>query len=374
MINRSITKLIDEKLFKGKAIIVLGARQTGKTTLLKKYQQQFHDQAIYMLCDEPGVMEMLHNISTERWKRIIGDKKLVLIDEAQRIPNIGLALKLVTDNLPSVQLMVSGSSSLELASTINEPLTGRKWEYHLYPVSWAEVINHFGYLEEQNQLEQRLIFGSYPEVVMNPGKEIELLNQIAGSYLYKDLLSYHGIRKPELLDQLLKALALQLGSEVSYNELSNLLGVDKNTVNQYISLLEKAFIIFRLNPLSRNMRNEIRSSRKIYFYDNGIRNTLVSNFNLPAMRQDTGQLWENFIISERIKYLHYHKMYGNLYFWRTHAQQEIDLIEERDGIMHAFECKFGKRFQQTAPASFIRHYPKSTFKVVTPENVNEFLI
>jgi len=374
MINRSITKLIDEKLFKGKAIIILGARQTGKTTLLKKYQQQFHDQAIYMLCDEPGVMEMLHNTSTERWKRIIGDKKLVLIDEAQRIPNIGLALKLVTDNLPSVQLMVSGSSSLEIASTINEPLTGRKWEYHLYPVSWAEVINHFGYLEEQNQLEQRLIFGSYPEVVMNPGKEIELLNQIAGSYLYKDLLSYHGIRKPELLDQLLKALALQLGSEVSYNELSNLLGVDKNTVNQYISLLEKAFIIFRLNPLSRNMRNEIRSSRKIYFYDNGIRNTLVSNFNLPAMRQDTGQLWENFIISERIKYLHYHKMYGNLYFWRTHSQQEIDLIEERDGIMHAFECKFGKRVQQTAPASFIRHYPKSTFKLVTPENVNEFLI
>ena len=256
---------------------------------------------------------------------------------------------------------------------MNEPLTGRKWEYILYPISWQEFESHFGYLTAIQQFENRLIYGMYPEIINKKGDEIEVLQQLTTSLLYKDILSHSGIRKPDVLEKLLKALALQIGSEVNFNELSSLLRVDKNTVNTYINLLEKTFIIFRLNPLSRNLRNEINTSRKIYFYDNGIRNSLISNFSPLEFREDKGALFENFLISERIKALHYNKEYSNIYFWRTTQQQEIDYVEDRNGKLFAFEFKFSAGKTPKLPITFSKNYPETEFKVINKENFQEFL-
>lgn len=282
-------------------------------------------------------------------------------------------MKLITDQFKQVILLVTGSSSLEIASEINEPLTGRKWEYMLYPISWKELHDTFGYLKSMQQFEQRLIFGMYPEVINNPGNEIEILKQLSGSYLYKDILSYSGIRKPEILEKLLRALAWQTGNLVSYNELANLVQVDKNTVSNYIDLLEKAFVIFKLQPLSRNLRNEISAKRKIYFYDNGIRNALLNNFLSPEFRMDIGALWENFLVSERIKYLHYSRQYSNYYFWRTHQQQEIDWIEEANGKFTAYEFKWGKKKTKNIPSRFAEDYQCHNIEVIHPDNFLPFI-
>jgi predicted AAA+ superfamily ATPase len=328
MINRKLETIIRSRLDGKKAIIVLGPRQSGKTTLIEMI---LSDRESYLLldCDDSLIREQLQNANTEKLKQIIGSYKTVFIDEAQRVKNIGLSLKIIIDRIKNVQLLVSGSSSFELANEINEPLTGRKWEYTLYPLSWEELQDYFGYLQSMQQLEQRIVYGMYPEVVSNPGDEEEILKQISGSYLFKDLFTYEGIRRPELLEKLLQALALQVGSQVSYNGLSNLLQADKATISNYIQLLEKAFVVFRLQSFSRNLRNEIKTSRKIYFYDNGIRNAIISNYNPLYLRQDTEALWENFLISERMKFLHYNRISSNKYFWRTKQQQEIDYIEER---------------------------------------------
>ena len=341
MIERKLESTIKSRFNSGKAIVLLGPRQTGKTTLLHKIAS---DEGEFLLldCDDLLVREQLESANTETIKQLIGKYKIVFVDEAQRVKNIGLILKIITDRLKSVQLLVSGSSALELASEINEPLTGRKWEYMLYPISWSEFSEHFGYLKSLQQLEQRIIYGMYPDVISSEGEEAKILKQLSNSYLYKDLLSLKGIRKPELLPKLLKALALQIGNEVSYNELASLLQVSKDTISSYIDLLEKAYILFRLEPLSRNLRNEVSSNRKIYFYDTGIRNALISNFNPLSLRQDTGALWENFLISERIKQLEYNESYGNSYFWRTTQQQEIDYIEEHSGKLFCYEFKWNE--------------------------------
>jgi len=273
-----------------------------------------------------------------------------------------------------VRLYVSGSSSLELANEVNEPLTGRKWEYILFPVAWEELQNHFGYVKSLQQLEQRMIYGMYPEVIEGYGSEQVILKQITDSYLYKDILSFKGIRKPDVLIKLLKALAFQTGNEVSYNELGNMLQIDKNTVNNYIDLLEKVYIVFRLEPLSRNLRNEISTNRKIYFYDNGIRNSLVANFNPLSMRQDTGALWENFLISERIKYIHYNQISVNQYFWRTKQQQEIDYIEEREGKLFAYEFKWNPNSKFKFSETFLKNYTQVETKVIHKNNFQEFLV
>ena len=312
-------------------------------------------------------------MNLERLKNIIGKAKTVIIDEAQRIPNIGLALKLITDNLPEVQLIVTGSSSLEISDLTNEPLTGRKWEYSMYAVSWSELRNYYGSVNAQMQLENRLIFGMYPEIITNVGEERERLINLSQSYLYKDILSLKLIRKSDVLQKLLRALALQLGNEVSMNELSQVVGADKATVMSYIDLLEKTFVIFRLLPLSRNLRNEISSSRKIYFYDNGIRNAIINNFSPLTLRQDVGALWENFLISERIKVNHYRKRYVNTYFWRTQAQQEIDYIEEADGQFKAFEFKWNERKTSKLPAKFAEAYAPQIFEVINRQNFDSFL-
>jgi predicted AAA+ superfamily ATPase len=371
MIKRIIEETIKSRLNSGKAIRLLGPRQTGKTTLLEKIAGELGNY-LFLNCDDLFVRDQLENANTETLKQIIGKYETVFIDEAQRVKNIGLILKIIVDRIKNVRLLVSGSSALELANEINEPLTGRKWEYMLVPISWAEMINNTDFLSSQQQLQQRLIIGMYPEIINNPGDEEEILKQLTSSYLYKDLLSLKEIRKPEILPKLLKALALQIGGEVSYSELANILNINKETVSSYIDLLEKSFIIFKLDAFSRNLRNEIARNKKIYFYDNGIRNALISNFNPLNTRQDSGALWENFLMSERKKFLHYNKISVNSYFWRTKNQQEIDYVEERGGKIYAFEFKYGTNTKAKIPKLFIETYKPET-KIVTTENFNMFL-
>ena len=326
LIKRKLQSVIEGKLFKGKAILLIGARQVGKSTLFHQIIQEGAEQVLSLNCDEPEVKNMLSEMNTTELRMLIGNHRLVMIDEAQRVPGIGLTLKRITDNFPDVQLLVTGSSSFQLQGELDEPLTGRKYEYHLYPLSTAELMESGGFLSVKQTLEARLIYGSYPDVLNHSDEAKEILMNIAGSYLYKDLLALEGIRKPVLLEKLLVALALQMGSEVSYNEIAQTIGSDSKTVEKYIDLLEKCYIVFRLSAFSRNLRTELKKSKKIYFYDNGIRNAILQNFAPLALRADVGALWENFFISERVKANHYQGRYVKSYFWRTTQQQEIDYI------------------------------------------------
>ncbi|MDX9883090.1 MAG: ATP-binding protein [Prolixibacteraceae bacterium] len=373
MIERLLKKIIEEKIGKKKAIILLGARQTGKTTLVKKIQNNLSGQTLFLNADDPVVRQQFSEVSLENIKPVIGKAVNLIIDEAQRIRDIGITLKLIVDEMPDVQLIVTGSSSLELANIINEPLTGRKYEYWLYPISWQELVAHTNYVEALSQLEQRIVFGMYPDVIVQKGEEKETLINLTESYLYKDIIAFQQIRKPEFVHKLLQALAFQTGNEVSYNELSNLLQIDRKTVINYIDLLEKAFIIFRLPSFSRNLRNELSSKIKIYFYDTGIRNTLIGDFRPLNLRQDKGALWENFLVSERIKSNHYSRKYVNMYFWKTHQKQEIDLIEEADGQLCAFEFKWSKETNARIPGTFLNTYKNATTEIVTSANFNKFL-
>lgn len=373
MIKRELQRKIEEQLFKGKAVIVLGARQTGKTTLLKSIVQD-KENVLWLNADEQDTIALFENASSTRLKAIFADKKIVVIDEAQRIGNIGLKLKLITDQIKDIQLIVTGSSAFELANSVNEPLTGRKWEYKLFPLSFAEMIKHNDFQDENRMLPHRLLYGYYPEVVTNQGNEKQILKQLSDSYLYKDILMWERIKKPDKLVKLMQALAFQIGSEVSYNNLSNLLEIDNQTVEKYIQLLEQTFIIFRLPAFSRNHRKELKRGRKIYFYDTGIRNALIANFNLPELRTDIGALWENFIISERLKFLHYNNIWTNSYFWRTQDRQEIDYIEERNGKLYAYEIKWNTKKKPKLSKSFSATYPEHEYKIINPENYEELLI
>lgn len=372
MIKRVIREIIFSKLDKGKAIILMGARQTGKTTLLRELFAG-DDTLLWLNGDESDVRDMFENITSTRLKAIIGSKKIIVIDEAQRIDDIGIKLKLITDNIENVQLIATGSSSFDLANKVNEPLTGRKWEYKMFPLSFAEMVSHHGFMEEKRMLPHRLIYGYYPDVVTSNGSEKEILKQLSDSYLYKDILMWEQIKKPDKLLKLLQAIAFQVGSQVSYNELAQLCGLDSKTVEKYIVLLEQTFVIFRLGSFSRNMRNELKSSRKIYFYDNGIRNALIANFAQPEIRTDMGALWENFLISERMKNNHYQGRWCNSWFWRTTKQQEIDYIEEENGKIRAFEFKWNERAKVKIQNQFIENY-NSSFTVIHPGNIDEFLL
>ncbi|MDP3352705.1 MAG: ATP-binding protein [Flavobacteriaceae bacterium] len=372
-VTRKLKDNLLEKWDSGKVLIVIGPRQVGKTTLIKSLCET-EGNYLFINGDDPEDRLILDNAGENKLRNIISNHKTIFFDEAQRIKNIGIILKIIHDQIKGIRIVVSGSSALEIANEINEPLTGRKWEFNLFPLTYQELQHHYGYLNNAKNLSRYLVYGMYPEVITHYKDAESILKQLAGSYLYKDLLQYQGIRKSEVLDKLLLALALQLGSEVNYNELSRTIGVDRATVEHYISLLEKAFVVFRLPPLSRNIRNEINTSRKIYFYDNGIRNTIIGNFKSIEFRQDLGILWENFIISERIKQLNYHKWHGRYYFWRTYQQQEIDWIEEIDGSFAAFEFKWNvKKLSKKFPKTFIDNYPISKTLVVTPDNIDEFL-
>ena len=374
MIERELTTILKQKFFKNKAIVITGPRQVGKTTLAKTLVDEIGKPFLWFNGDEPKTSQLFQGISSTEMTQLFGKNKIVVIDEAQQIENIGTILKLIVDNLPEVQIIATGSSSFDLANKLSEPLTGRKFEYLLYPISYGELIKEHGKLKEKQDLNLRLIFGSYPEVITGFQEASEILGWLSDSYLYKDLLKLESLKKPSLLVKLLQALAWQLGNEVSYNEVAKTIGSDPKTVEKYIDLLEKTFVVFRLSVLSRNIRTEIKKSRKVYFYDNGIRNAIIGNLNRIEMRNDVGALWENYLISERKKVLEYKRIRANMFFWRTTQQQEIDYIEERDGLLNVYEFKYNPDKTSRLPKSFKTAYPENIFKIINTENYSEFLV
>ena len=372
MIKRKLEEILKNKLFSGKALILVGARQVGKTTLLNDLVAGQSDY-LWLNGDELDVQKMFESTSADRLQSQFSNNKIVVIDEAQRIRDVGLRLKLITDQMKGIQLIATGSSAFELANEVNEPLTGRKWQYQMFPLSFSEMVQHHGLIKEKRLLPQRLVYGYYPEVVTSEGYEKQVLKQLTDAYLYKDILAWENIKHPDKLLSLLRALAYQVGSQVSFNELGNICSIDAKTVEKYIVLLEQCYIIFRLPSFARNLRNELKASRKIFFYDNGIRNALIANFTLPEMRQDIGQLWENFVISERMKHLAYNEIWANTYFWRTKQQQEIDYLEESDGRILACEIKWNPKVKAKLPSTFVEAYPNTEFIVVNQDNVEDFI-
>jgi predicted AAA+ superfamily ATPase len=369
MILRTLEHIIKEKIDRGKAIVIVGARQVGKTTLVNEVLKD--KEYLFLDADDPAIRGLLQNPTTEQVRSILGNYNYVFLDEAQRIPGIGLTLKIITDQFKQVQLLVSGSSSFDLGNELNEPLTGRKWEYQLFPISWDEYEKSIGFVKSEQQLENRLLYGFYPDVINDPGNELDVLKNLTNSYLYRDILAFSEIRKPEVLDKLVQALALQIGSEVNYNELSQLVGINKLTIQKYIEILEKGYVVFRLGSYSRNIRNEIKKSRKIYFYDNGIRNMVISNFNHLDLRADKGALWENFLVSERRKQHIYKNTLTKMFFWRTKQQQEIDLVEETNGQLTGFEFKWSTQ-DVRFPKTFMKSYDAKS-QVVNRSNFREFV-
>lgn len=372
MIHRILQQELEHAFNRRKVITILGPRQVGKSTLLEEVSR--HGTKVRILnCDNEDDRRLLIDKTSTELKSLIEPHDYFLIDEAQRVKNIGLTLKMIGDLHLESHVIVTGSSSFDLADEINEPATGRLLEYNLYPLSLPELALTTSQQEEQRMLETRMIYGLYPEVVTAPEYARDTLTNLANNYLYRDALSFQGMRKPEALMKLVRALALQIGSEVSYNELALIVGVDKNTIENYINLLEKCFIIFRLNSFSRNVRNEIKKGKKIYFVDNGVRNAVLSHFAPLDLRNDSGMLWENLMVSERIKRNAYNRSYAQLYFWRTHDQKEIDLIEDMDGKLTTFEFKWNERKKSIMPAIFTQNYPYSEFNVINKENFWTFL-
>lgn len=375
MIHRSIVRSIQSKMFGGKAIIVLGARQVGKTTLITDLLLESRNDFLSLNGDDSDVRLILSDVNIGSLSRLIGNNKILFIDEAQRIPDIGLVIKICVDRLKDVQVIATGSSSFELLQTIQEPLTGRAWQWTMYPLSFQELVNHTDLLTQQRLLNERLIFGTYPDIINNPDSQIDYLRLLSGSYLYRDIEGAPGLARPDLLEKITQALALQLGSEVSTMEIARLVGADRLTVEKYIHLLEKAFIIFRLPALNRNVRNEIKKGRKFYFFDNGLRNAVINNFAPIHSRTDIGALWENYCIAERLKLHAAKENQVSAYFWRTTQQQEIDLIEEdNQAQLFAFEFKWSKSKRGKFSKTFLNAYPVKEKCTISPENYEEFLL
>ncbi len=379
---RLLPRILETKLkkdsFKGKALILVGPRQVGKTTLIKEIlRKTYKNVKIKSLnCDNPRDLEVLEEKDLEYLENVIGDSKILFIDEAHKVPNIGQTLKILVDHYGKrVQIFVTASSSFNLLDKTQEPLTGRKFVYNLYPLSLEEIYPEKDYLKIQKELESLLIFGSYPEVVKKRTFEdkIQLLRELSTSYLYKDILEFQQVKNPNIINKLLKALALQIGQEVSYTELSSLLAVDKNTIERYVDLLEKCFVIFRLSPYTQNKRKELSKLRKIYFYDLGIRNAIINNFNSFDSRDDIGKLFENFMIVERLKYREYHQIYSDQYFWRTYDGSEVDLVEDRGGKLFGYEFKWKEKKWSKKPLKWLE-YKNSSYDVITKENLNKFIL
>ena len=373
MIIRQITDAIKADYGNGKVIVISGPRQVGKTTLLDQLTAGRKSVLRFNGDDYDDAEKLTRRTSTEL-RQMVSGYEMVVIDEAQRIENIGLTLKMLADLKLDIQFVVTGSSSLDLANKINEPATGRLLEYRLFPFSTGEMVADTDERTEKRLLETRMIFGFYPEVVVKPKDAKRLLANVSNSYLFKDLLGYKGLKKPAVLQKLVRALALQVGSEVSFNELSNLIGIDRATVENYINLLEQCYIIFHLDSYSNNQRNEIKKGKKFYFHDIGVRNALINNYSPMDLRQDTGAMWENFVIVERMKKLANGQRYVNFYFWRSLTQQEVDLVEEEDGQLRAYEFKWNAAKKAKQPSGFAANYPDTPFEVVTPENYLEFVL
>ena len=372
MINRSPQPEINSLLFKGKAILVFGARQVGKTSLIKNtiVGQPF----IWLNGDEPDTQLLLENITSDRLKALIGSNTIVVIDEAQMIHNIGLLIKRMVDNYPEIQVIASGSSAFELADKTKESMVGRKEELQLFPLSYAEMVKHSSFIEETRLVPHRLVYGYYPEVVTSSGKEEKILNDLVEGFLYKDILNLEGIKKSTTLQRLVQMLAYRIGSEISYNSLANDLGINRLTVEKYIDVLEKNFIVFSLNAFSQNQDNELKKGRKVYFWDNGLRNRIIKNFNPIELRDDVGALWENFIISERKKKLAHENQFKDTYFWRNTQQAEIDYLEIKNTEIDAFEIKFNPNQKVRFTKSFTEKYHPKTTQVIHKENFWDYLI
>lgn len=375
MIRRSIEENIRKALAGNKAVTIMGARQVGKSTLTEALFSG-EDNVLFLDGDEADVRAILKDATSTRLRAIFGKATTVVIDEAQKIEDIGNVLKLVTDKMKDIRLVATGSSAFELAEEVNESLSGRKREFKLFPISFKELVEDTSLLEQTRLLSQRLLYGNYPEVVNSPGEERIVLKELVDSYLYKDILNIKGIAKQDKLESLLRALAFQIGSQVSYSEIASLIRIDSKTVEKYIDILEKCFIIFRLPSFARNLRNELKFDKKIYFWDMGIRNAIIGNFTPIELRdhREVGHMWENWLMAERMKKLEYDRSFASKYFWRTTAKKEIDLIEEEDGRITAFEFKWNSDESASCPKAFAEAYPDADFKVITPANIHEFLI
>lgn len=374
LIKRTIEAQLLTKLKDKKAIILLGPRQAGKSTLLEIIRAHITVPVAVWDGDESDIRENLAQPTSTRIKAMLGQHTVVIIDEAQRIENIGLCIKLIVDKIKDVKVLASGSSSFELANKINEPLTGRKWEFNLFPLSFGEMAAYSSLMEERRLLNHRLIYGYYPEIVNTPGEDVSRLKQLADSYLYKDILTWERIQKPDKLEKLVQALAFQMAQLINYHELGQICGLNSETVEKYINLLEKAFIVYRLPSYSRNLRNEIKKMNKIYFYDNGLRNAVINQFNPVNIRNDIGQLWENWFVTERLKFLKNNGKLANRFFWRTTAQQEIDYIEESEDILLGFECKWNTKSKGGITKVFKNAYPHAQIQMISPDNFEDFLV
>ena len=370
LLERKICSSIIKTLKPNKVIVLLGSRRTGKTVLLKSVLEKLEEKYLFLNGDDFTTLTMFNPRTVEHYKSLLGDTKLLVIDEAQQIPEIGKSLKLIVDNISGIKILITGSSAFDIQNRIGEPLTGRKTTFHLYPFSQEEYNITENIVETKSRLKERLILGNYPELIhlQNRNEKISYLKELASSYLLKDILTFEGIINADKILNLLKLIAFQIGKEVSLHELGRQLGMHKNTVDKYLDLLSKTFIIFSVNAFSRNLRNEISKSKRWYFYDNGIRNILIENVNDIHLRNDVGELWENYLVSERLKFQQYNGMLVSNYFWRTYQQQEIDWIEEREGKLFAYEIKWNPNKKVKIPTGWKNGYPESTFEIIHPEN------
>jgi len=371
VLSRILQLQIEESLFKGKTIVMFGPRQVGKTTLAKAILAKHHAQSAYVSCDLPAVQKLLREPVLDELRRFVSNRRLIVLDEAQRVEGIGMTLKILHEHFPETQFLVTGSSSFELGRSVKEPLTGRKREFLLYPVALAELGAEYEFMRVREMLPRLLRFGSYPEAITSDDPA-EVVSAVADDYLFRDILEQENLKSISLLRALLEALALQLGNEVSTNELSKLVGISRETVERYLDLLERSFVVFRLRALSRNSRKEIAKGRKVYFYDLGIRNALIKNFNEPSLRADAGALWENFCVVERVKRNHYAGRLVNSWFWRTYDQKEIDWVEESDGKFAGFEFKWGRKSASRGSGEFKATYPGSVVDIINPDTIWDF--
>lgn len=373
-ISRILIDYLKERVFLGKAIIVFGPRQSGKTTAIKKFISDSKVKTCYFDGDDPSQRKQFEDVGVSKLSYFFGDCRIVFIDEAQNIPGIGKTIKLIVDHFPNIQVIATGSSSFDLSGKVQEPLTGRKFEFSLLPLSFDELVRFYGLVDEMTNLENRLVFGNYPEIVASPEFSRERLKLLSNSYIYKDVLMLGNIKKTYLAENILKLLAYQVGSEVSYQEIGRNIGADNETVEKYIELLEKAYIIFKLPAFSNNLRNEIRKKKKIYFYDNGIRNSIIADFRDISLRNDIGKLWENFVVSEIKKKKSIYNSDYEIYFWRNTQKQEIDLILTGNEKKLACEIKWNQKKKVKFPRKFIENYKNFETRVINPDNFYEFLI
>lgn len=373
-IQRSVEEKIIHYLQPNKAVVLLGARRVGKTKLVERIIQQVNEPVLVLNGDDQDTLNILAEKSRANYERLLGSIRFLVIDEAQEIPDIGSKLKLMVDTIEGIKILVTGSSVLDLNSNVGEPLVGRKMTFHLYPFSQVELSAKENYLETYQSLETRLVYGTYPELEFLPtlNEKAAYLNEIINYYLLKDVLAYEGIQRREKIVSLLRIIAYRVGSEISIESIGNELGISKNTVDKYLDLLSKVFILKKVSGFSRNLDNEITKKAKWYFFDNGIRNAIISNFNRLELRDDQGKLWENYLIAERLKQQEYNLDYTSNYFWRTHAKQEIDWVEEKNGELKAFEFKWSKNAKEKVPIAWKKGYPDASFEVIDRNNYLDF--